>query len=72
MFGSMNTYTSVLDKSMELERMTVSVTGTGPFGLALATRLSEGGASVWLGTRDIDTIRCQVTGAISVLKTREL
>ena len=71
MFGSMNTYTSVLDKSMELERMTVSVIGTGPFGLALATRLSEGGASVWLGTRDMERIRCEVPGTITVLKTRE-
>ena len=71
MFGSMNTYTSVLDKSMELERMTVSVIGTGPFGVSLAKRLCDGGASVWLGTRDIDRLRCEVPGAITVIKTRE-
>ena len=51
--------------------MTVSVIGTGPFGVALASRLSEGGASVWVGTRDIDRIRCEIPGAITVLKTRE-
>ena len=71
MFGSMNTYTSMLDKSMELEKISVSIIGTGPFGLALATRLSEGGASVWLGTRDINSLRCEVPGSISVVKTRE-
>ena len=56
---------------MELEKMTVSVIGTGPFGVALATRLSEGGASVWIGTRDIDRLRCEVPGTVSVVRTRE-
>ena len=57
MFGSINTYSSVMDKSMELERMTVSIVGTGPMGLGLANRLSEGGVSVWLGTRDTQNLR---------------
>ena len=51
MFGSMHTYTSVLDRSMEAERISVSVLGTGPLGLALATRLAEAGAEVRLGSR---------------------
>ena len=53
MFGSMHTYTSMLDKSMEAERISVSVLGTGPFGLALATRLAEAGAEVRLGSRSV-------------------
>ena len=53
MFGSMHTYTSVLDRSMEAERISVSVLGTGPLGLALATRLAEAGAEVRLGSRSV-------------------
>ena len=53
MFGSMHTYTSVLDKSLEAERISVSVLGTGPFGLALASRLAEAGAEVRLGSRSV-------------------
>ena len=49
----MHTYTSVLDRSMEAERMSVSVLGTGPLGLALATRLAEAGAEVRLGSRSV-------------------
>lgn len=55
MFGSMHTYTSVLDRSMEAERISVSVLGTGPLGLALATRLAEAGAEVRLGSRSVLT-----------------
>ena len=55
MFGSMHTYTSVLDKSLEAERISVSVLGTGPFGLALASRLAEAGAEVRLGSRSVTT-----------------
>ena len=39
MFGSMHTYTSMLDKSLEAEQISVSVVGTGPFGVALSNRL---------------------------------
>ena len=49
----MHTYTSVLDRSMEAERISVSVLGTGPLGLALATRLAEAGAEVRLGSRSV-------------------
>ena len=47
MFGSMHTYTSVLDRSLDAaraERTAVSVVGTGPLGRALAARLAEAGA----------------------------
>ena len=61
MFGSMHTYTSMLDRaSMEVERMSVSVVGTGPFGLALSSRLAEAGAEVRLGSRDVNNVRGQV------------
>ena len=74
MFGSMNTYTSVLDtradRSLEAERMAVSVIGTGPFGLALASRLSEAGAEVRLGTRDVNTVRCQIPQGVKLINIK--
>ena len=85
MFGSMNTYTSMLDKSLEAEKISVSVigenivvvdddcfyvSGTGPFGLALASRLSEAGAELRLGTRDMNSVRCEVPGAVRLVSNK--
>merc|ERR1719507_2385735 len=56
---------------MEAEQLAVSVIGTGPFGRGLAERLAEGGAKVWLGTREPASLRCEVPGAVTVVNTRE-
>ena len=47
----MATYSSLLDRPAELERIAVSVLGTGQFGTALAARLAEAGAEVELIVR---------------------
>jgi predicted dinucleotide-binding enzyme len=65
-----HTYAS-LPQDMEAEQLAVSVLGTGPFGRGLAARLAEGGARVWLGTRDPSALRCEVPGAVTVVGTRE-
>ena len=69
---------------MAAEQLAVSVLGTGPFGRALASRLADGGAKVWLGSRDPSDLRCevltalppvptppQVPGSVTVVSTRE-
>jgi len=65
-----HTYAS-LPEDMEAEQLAVSIIGTGPFGRGLAERLAEGGAKVWLGTREPASLRCEVPGAITVVNTRE-
>ena len=73
MFGSMHTYTSVLDRSLDAaraERTAVSVVGTGPMGRALAARLAEAGAEVRLGTRSLDTVRCEAPPGVSIVTNK--
>ena len=69
MFGSLNTYTSVLEPARET--MSVSVLGTGEFGRALAARLAEAGAEVRLGTRDINNLRCEAGPGVDIVTNRE-
>ena len=61
-----HTYAS-LPEDMEAEQLAVSIIGTGPFGRGLAERLAEGGAKVWLGTREPANLRCEVPGAVTVV-----
>ena len=68
MFGSLNTYTSVLDPAKET--MSVSILGTGEFGRALASRLAEAGAEVRLGTRDINNVRCEVGPGVDIVTNK--
>ena len=63
-----HTYAS-LPEDMEAEQLAVSIIGTGPFGRGLAERLAEGGAKVWLGTREPASLRCEVPGAITVVRS---
>ena len=68
MFGSLNTYTSVLDPAKET--MSVSILGTGDFGRSLASRLAEAGAEVRLGTRDINNVRCEVGPGVDIVTNK--
>ena len=75
MFGSMHTYTSMLDRPgeaslMEVERMAVSVVGTGPFGLALSSRLAEAGAEVRLGSRNVNNVRGHVAPGVKLVHNK--
>ena len=74
MFGSLHTYTSAAYPSLsdnKSERIAVSVLGTGDFGRALAARLAEAGADVRLGTRDINTVRCEVGPGVNIVTNKE-
>ena len=68
MFGSLNTYTSVLEPAKET--MSVSILGTGEFGRSLASRLAEAGAEVRLGTRDINNVRCEVGPGVDIVTNK--
>ena len=63
-----HTYAS-LPADVEAEQLAVSIVGTGPFGRGLAERLAEGGAKVWLGTREPASLRCEVPGAVTVVSS---
>ena len=65
-----HTYAS-LPADVEAEQLTVSIVGTGPFGRGLAERLAEGGAKVWLGTRDPAALRSEVPGALTVVNSHQ-
>ena len=74
MFGSLHTYSSPSQPSLpdtKSERLSVSVLGTGDFGRALAARLAEAGAEVRLGTRDINTVRCEVGPGVNIVTNKE-
>ena len=80
MFGSLHTYNTTAfpsslpdhrSQSQDSERLSVSVLGTGDFGRALAARLAEAGADVRLGTRDINTVRCEVGPGVNIVTNKE-